>query len=413
MKDRKLATSFLIAALGCLFVVPANAVTRASANYSITAETLDGGGRAAGSADYSSVASVEPGAIGASAGSSYSAQHGFITAQIVAVAALIEGRWVFYNRSAWDGNDPAANANDDNAIATDKSALLPGGVATFANYTSYSRGLNGLVVDISNLSGTPTIADFALKTGNDNTPASWATAPDPVSVTARNLGGGVTRLTLIWNDNNLDATADANEAVAKRWLQVTVKATANTGLPADDVFYFGNAVGESGNSAANAQVNSTDVNGTRANPHFSINPAGIEDAYDFNRDRLVNSTDVNLARIHTTFSINALQLITPAGGGGSVQGLAPGEAAFTATKPVRIEVVENAEGTAFLNLRAPVSGEYALESTSDLRAGMWQTVEAAVRSESETASWQVPLHPRQARRFFRFVPIDPSSVQSR
>ena len=33
--------------------------------------------------------------------------------------------YVFYNQSFWDENDAEANANDDNAKATDKAALLP------------------------------------------------------------------------------------------------------------------------------------------------------------------------------------------------------------------------------------------------------------------------------------------------
>ena len=53
------------------------------------------------------------------------------------------GSRVFYNRSAFDGN-AAANAADDAAIAPDKPPLRPGQTASFANYTSYSRGIHGL-----------------------------------------------------------------------------------------------------------------------------------------------------------------------------------------------------------------------------------------------------------------------------
>ncbi|MCK4275430.1 MAG: hypothetical protein KAX78_02885, partial [Phycisphaerae bacterium] len=56
-------------------------------------------------------------------------------------SAEVLGRYVFYNNSALDGLDPAANAADDGAIATDKTALLGGSTAAFANYTSYSRGI--------------------------------------------------------------------------------------------------------------------------------------------------------------------------------------------------------------------------------------------------------------------------------
>ena len=67
--------------------------------------------------------------------------------------------------------------DDDNAIATDKSALLPGNVATFANYTSFARGLDGIMIDIANLPSTPTVNDFAFKTGNDQNPAGWSNTP--------------------------------------------------------------------------------------------------------------------------------------------------------------------------------------------------------------------------------------------
>ena len=43
---------------------------------------------------------------------------------------------------------PADGAADDLAIAVDKAASRPGQMATFANYTSYSRGINGLMVDL-------------------------------------------------------------------------------------------------------------------------------------------------------------------------------------------------------------------------------------------------------------------------
>src|SRR5205085_4800466 len=62
---------------------------------------------------------------------------------------------LFYNDSLFDGNDPGINAADDNAIAPDKTALLPGQAATFANYTSYTKGINGVMVDLPNLPATP------------------------------------------------------------------------------------------------------------------------------------------------------------------------------------------------------------------------------------------------------------------
>ena len=45
-------------------------------------------------------------------------------------SALVVGQQVFYNNSSFDGHLSSATAEDDAAIATDKSALLPGGSAS-------------------------------------------------------------------------------------------------------------------------------------------------------------------------------------------------------------------------------------------------------------------------------------------
>ncbi len=240
----------------------------------------------------------------------------------VVPGAEVVGRHVFYNHSAWDGNEAGANASDDNAIATDKQALLPGETATFANYTSYSRGINGIMMDIDGLAGTPTASDFSFEAGNSDDPSTWAAPPAPLSIVVRAGEGesGSDRVTIIWADNGLDGVIDPNEAVAKQWLQVTVLSDANggsLGLAENDVFCFGNAVGETGNVATNAIVNAADEIAARNNPAFSP-PATITNAYDFDRNRLVNAADQILARNNITF-FDALRLITvPAAPGGAV-----------------------------------------------------------------------------------------------
>jgi len=103
----------------------------------------------------------------------------------------------------------------------------------------------------------------------------------------------------------------ADNAIRKTWLQVTVLANARTGLASADVFYFGNAVGESGNSAANAQVNATDETGARATQRSFLNRAPVDFRWDYNRDSLVNATDQTTARFNQTSFVNALRLITP------------------------------------------------------------------------------------------------------
>jgi ELWxxDGT repeat protein len=221
--------------------------------------------------------------------------------------ASVAARHLFYNRSYFDKNNASANADDDLAIAPDKHPLLPGQKATFANYSSYSRGINGLIIDIQDLADPAglTLANlsayFAFKIGNTTDPATWATAPAPISVTLRPGAGagGSDRITLIWADN----------AIQKQWLQVTIKAGPATGLVTDDVFYYGNAPGESGNSTTNTWVNSTDELRARNNPRTPSNRAPIDYDYDYTRDGLVNSADQLLARNNPTTPSTSLLLL--------------------------------------------------------------------------------------------------------
>src|SRR5205807_2647190 len=174
-----------------------------------------------------------------------------------AVLSSVVGRSIFYNHSRYDGNDPAANAQDDNAVASDKQALLPAQTASFANVSSFSRGINGVMVDIANLPGTVAAADLDFRIGNNGNPASWAAAPAPLSVTQRAGPGGSTRVEVVW----------ADQAIRNTWLQVTVKPDANTGLSLPDVFYFGSLVGESGDGSFPLSVTSADELAARNDPH--------------------------------------------------------------------------------------------------------------------------------------------------
>ncbi len=223
-------------------------------------------------------------------------------------AAQVMGRHVFYNDSVFDGNNPAAHATDDAAIGSDKKALLPGQTATIANYTSYSRGINGIMVDVAGLQqgAVPAADDFEFHVGNSNTPDTWAVAPMPSWITVRPGEGvdGSDRVTILWPDN----------AIAKQWLRVKVLATADTRLPETDIFYFGNAIGESGNSATDAKVNAIDMLGARSNQRNFLDPAPIDFRLDYDRDARVNVTDMLIARNHPTHFLNALRLIAVPGG---------------------------------------------------------------------------------------------------
>jgi len=221
----------------------------------------------------------------------------------------VVGRHLFYNNSTFDGNDPAAGAADDAAIAVDKQALLPGEVATFANYTSYGPGINGVMIDVAGATGAITSDAFALRVGQ-GAPAAWDAAPSPTSFFVRpgEGVGGSDRVTLIWGDH----------AIRNRWLEVFVIG-APLGLAADDVFYFGSAVAESGNSPLDAQVTTTDLLLARNNPRNFLTPAPVDFAFDYNRDARVNTTDVLLARNNQTNFLTRLPLLDLSGGAGAAE----------------------------------------------------------------------------------------------
>ena len=219
--------------------------------------------------------------------------------------ATVAGRHVFYNNSAFDDNNVRPTASDDEAIATDKTALLPGNTATFANYTSYSRGINGVMVDIdgADLSGLTTwnVSDYMeFRVGNDDSPDDYSDAPAPRSVTVREGAGenGSDRVTIIWRDST----------IRNEWLEVRVLASG-VGLETDDVFRFGNALAEAGNSTTDAQVTATDLLLARGNPRTFMNPAEVDFRYDYNRDQRVDSTDLLLARNNQTNFLSELKLV--------------------------------------------------------------------------------------------------------
>ena len=222
--------------------------------------------------------------------------------------ASVVGHSLFYNHSVFDGNDPAANAQDDNAIAPDKFALQATQAISAANISSYSRGINGIMVDIQNPAGTLTAADFNFRMGNDNNPAGWAAAPAPLSVTSRAGPSGSTRVELVWADH----------AIQNTWLQVTVKVDTVTALPTPDVFYFGSLVGESMDSAppATFMVTQADEAAARSDPHPFFNPASISNLHDYNRDGKVDAADQIIARNNLGASLASFSpgaaTITPA-----------------------------------------------------------------------------------------------------
>jgi len=215
------------------------------------------------------------------------------------IAPVIVGRQLFYNQSVFDGNSSAINAADDDAIATNKSAYMPGnGIATFANVSSFSRGINGIIVDIAGSHPDISAADFSFRIGNNNAPGGWIDAPDPTAVVVRAGAGSdeADRVEITW----------ASGAIKNTWLEVQVLATANTGLATADVHFWGNKVGDVGTGTpattfVTSAADKTSVLGGAAGGVPITNPR------DFNRDGNVTAADATIV-LNSVGAIGRLQI---------------------------------------------------------------------------------------------------------
>ena len=216
---------------------------------------------------------------------------GSATSHVVAPATVV-GRHIFYNRSKWDGSTLTVPDGPDDglAIAEGKSALLPGQEADFNNYTSYSRGINGLMIDLQGIVDyrVLNVDDFILKVGNTADPTTWALAPTPVITMEWGGGGNSDRVKFVWPDN----------VIQNQWLQVTIKTTADTGLASPDVFYFGNLKGDTTETATGSSATLAD-DYSRTKAAVDANPGGaalITSLFDHNRDGFLTSADYSVVQ---------------------------------------------------------------------------------------------------------------------
>jgi hypothetical protein len=290
---------------------------------------------------------------------------------VASQTSVVADRHLFYNESGtggpavvtrYDGNDAAINSLDDNAIATDKSAYLPGaGPATFANVSSFTKGINGVMIDLAGAHGSITASDFVFRVGNNNSPSTWGTAAAPTSISVRAGAGvgGSDRVEIIW----------ANGAILKQWLEVIVLANGNTGLQQEagypagqgDVFFFGNAPGDTGggDTSSNALVNAIDEAAIRANNALVSANIPITNIYDVGRNASVNAIDESAARLNGTNPTTALKYLNLAS-----PPLAP-ESDSGAIASALVATSPSANGPATTSSDLPVAGTDCVSSSGE------------------------------------------------
>jgi hypothetical protein len=212
--------------------------------------------------------------------------------------ASMAGRQVFYNNASGFGTSGANNApsvNPINAIDATKQPLLPNQTTTTtANYTNYSRGLNGIVVDINKPGNLGRIAasnfQFAIWSDFSNATPNFVATNPTVTLSTFSSGGtaGSDRVKLVL----------ADQAIQNAWLRVTVLADSNTGLAADDVFYFGNArfdvTPTSLFPSKQIVINIFDTNAVRAKQ--GQNAGVVSSIHDVDRNGVIDVVDTNTVR---------------------------------------------------------------------------------------------------------------------
>ena len=215
----------------------------------------------------------------------------------------VVGRNVFFNDSFFDGNDASANAADDNAIATDIEALLPGETSSFANTTSFIHGINGIIVD-ANLADPSALSasDIVLSSGIGNLSSDFTLLGVNADVSVR-AGEGVD------GSDRITITLP-NGSVTNEFLQVRVLANSTTGLSQDDVFYFGNVIGDTGDSTTDTRVDGSDVLRVQQNLSGFFGTEDVENDFDIDRDGRVDGTDVLLIQANLSPFFSSPVIIT-------------------------------------------------------------------------------------------------------
>ena len=219
------------------------------------------------------------------------------TISVTVPSGQVRGERLFYNNSVFDGASAAINSSDDLAIASDKIGFNGVGTASFANVSSFSGGITGIMVDlqsglgnhaaINTTSGDITfkVSPAAYVAGSYNNVAAWSTAPPPAAISVR-LGagtGGSDRVEIVWNSG----------AIKNEWLEINLPHRRQHGPFLGQRLYFGSAIGDSGlgNTASVAVVNATDVSEVRGSlsPATQVTPAW--NVTDFDRNGIVNASD--------------------------------------------------------------------------------------------------------------------------
>ncbi len=205
-------------------------------------------------------------------------------------ASQVVGRYLFYDQSKFDGQVAGPNTGDDAAIS-DKVAYLPGaGVAGAEHVSNYSRGINGVMIDITGSHPNLTADDFVFRWGSSGeTYASWPLAAAPSQITVRGGAGvaGSDRVVITWPSDTLRG----------QWLEVIVRAGEDSGLEQADVFLFGSRPGDAFVSPPPTVFTTTAADELAARFNSAIG-VGVNHVLDYDKSGVVSAADQLAARFN-------------------------------------------------------------------------------------------------------------------
>jgi len=242
-----------------------------------------------------------------------------VTFTATAIVSVVNSK-VYYKGSVFDTSvDAALDPVKELAKSGTTAQLL-----SFNNVINSTRGINGLVFDVVGLaSANLTAADFVFRMSPQglfdetaNPPSGWVVAPAPTAINVTAATPSVPgRVRIEWADN----------AIADRWLQVSLLANANTGLTSRQVYYLGHLLGETNGvvEGGGFLVRTLDVAQIAASIGQS---ATVGSVLDVNKDGLVRTLDAAAAAGAIGRS---LRLITIPIGGSSFEGSFGGFGTFS------------------------------------------------------------------------------------
>lgn len=203
----------------------------------------------------------------------------------------IKNIFIFYNDSHFDNYTKDHSILDFNAIDYHIKPLLYGGSANVDNYSKYTKGINGIFIDILTVDEKNiSLNDFEFYIGNDNNINDWQQAPLPTMKIYDHFYDNnlIKRIAFIWN----------NDQIKNTWLKVIIKNNTRTKLNKPFVFFFGHLTGAiTGTKNLNNQfiVSSSDVSSIQN--YYNNNTIAFKDIeknilQDINKDGIVDINDL-------------------------------------------------------------------------------------------------------------------------